>query len=185
VIPFPVQLPPAEPDRTRIFCPICVGNGYASAPREPKEWFLTANSVGGAIWNQSIPDWQLGLSYHQSTRAVRALVSFRAVRETESRPAVNLSYGVQSQETGATGGAATAEKSFGAWHVYAGASVQTDGRVRPVGGVRFSVDTAWSAGNQYDGRAHNPFVQYSFGDYSVGLLAIAGKRLSLTAGLTF
>ena len=185
----PIEIPYA--DGSKVFCPICVANGYsASTQATGKQWFLTGNSVGGAIWNSSIPRLQLGLGYHGSSRAVRGLVSYRAIEQVVPGVGLNLGYGFQSQESGATGASATLEHNMvrgaGVLNLFGGISVQeNDRRGRFVGGFKWSPDGKWFVGNQYDGRAHNPFVQRAFGDYSLGLLYVSARSLSLTAGWSF
>jgi hypothetical protein len=177
-------------DPSKVFCPICVANGYASGVARPKDWFLTSNSVGTALWNVSIPRLQLGLTYHGSSKAVRALVGYQLATETFKTPGLNISYGIQSQETGATGTSVTLEKNFfrgnQSLNIFSGVSFRsTDSLGRFVGGVKFSPDGTWYVGNQYDGLANNPFVQYTWGDKSIGLLNVAGKKLTATFGITF
>lgn len=177
--------------QSKVFCPICVANGYASTTTATnKDWFFTANQVGGAIWNTSLPRLQLGLGLHSGDNAIRALVSFKAIPENKEGIGLNLGYGFQSQETGAAGFSSTAEWnprwSQGSLNVFAGTSIQSnDGRVRPVVGFKVSPDQRWFLGTQYDGRANNPFIQRNFGDYSIGLIYIASRRLSATVGISF
>lgn len=196
LIPIPPQAGASQnlyPDEigSRVYCPICVANGYASTTRSStKKWFFTANSVGGALWTSSIPRLQLGVGYHGSSRAVRALASYRLVPEEHGNVGVNVGYGIQSQETGASGFSTTFELNpnigRGSLNLFGGASLQSDeSRLRPVGGFKWSPDGTWVVGNQYDGRAQNPFVQYLFGNSSVGLLYVAARRLTLTGGISF
>jgi hypothetical protein len=182
-----VQEPEPFSPGSRVFCPICVSNGYASSTAaKDKVWFLTGNSVGGALWNRSIPRWQLGIGTHGKSRSVRGLVSYRAIPERNGSVGLNLGYGIQSQETGATGFSTTAEWNPGNGNVFGGFSLETgDRRLRPVAGFKWSPLPNWFIGNQYDGRHHNPFVQRTFGDISLGLLSVAGKSLTLTAGVSF
>ena len=177
--------------KSRIYCPICVANGYSSGTSTSgQKWFLTTNSVGSALWNSEIPRLTLGVGYHGSTKALRGLASYQLVPEEKNRPGFNLGYGIQSRETGATGFSATAEINpyvYGkSVNYFAGFSVQSDdGRVRPVAGVKYSPDKVWYFGDQYDGRAHNPFVNRSFGRYSVGALWVAARTLTVTVGVSF
>jgi len=183
--------PPLQAKPTLVPCPICVANGYASARAEPdKPWFATANSVGGALWYSGLPRVQVGVGYHGSSRAVRALASFRAWEARGGAPAVNLGYGFQSQETGATGFSATAEwqrdLSSGTLHFYGGLSIPVeDSRVRPVGGFRYAWDEVWAAGVQYDGNDPNPFVNRSFGPVTLGVLWVATRSVTATIGYRF
>jgi len=194
VIPFALLQNPQEPiplaDGSKVFCPICVANGYASGIESPKKWFFTANSVGAALWNVSIPRVHLGATFHGSSRGVRALFAYQAVLERDELPGLNLSYGLQSQETGATGAAVTLEKNYrfgeNRVNLFGGVSRQTnETKLRTVFGTKYSPDGKWFIGNQFDGRAQNPFVQYVKGDYSVGLLLVSAKDLTLTFGVTF
>jgi hypothetical protein len=173
----------------KVFCPVCVANGYAaSTTSTDRDWFLTGNSVGGALWYQGINRLQLGIGYHQSSQAVRGLFSYR-LADFNDDLGLNIGYGFQSQETGSTGASATIEWnpkiSHGTLNLYTGASYQTDERTRLVYGAKWSPDQLWFIGNQYDGRTHNPFIQRSFGNYSLGLIAINGKTLSISAGVSF
>jgi hypothetical protein len=176
--------------KSEVFCPICVANGYASGIRNPKEWFATINSVGTAIWNTSIPRVQIGATYHGSSKAIRGLFGYRILDEGFDKPGLNFSYGIQSQETGATGTSLTLEKNFfkgrQSLNTFAGVAFRTTETVgRFVGGFKYSNDDKWFFGNQYDGRDNNPFVQLTKGNQSVGLLMVASKNLSLTFGITF
>lgn len=179
-----------QQNQSEVFCPICVANGYASGIRNPKNWFATTNSVGTAIWNISIPRVQLGLTYHGSSRAVRGLFGYRLLNERTNTPGLNFSYGIQSQETGATGTSLTLEKNFyrGAesLNFFAGAGFRTgEDFGRLVTGFKYSPDDVWFFGNQFDGRDQNPFLQYTKGSQSIGLLLVAQKNLTLTFGITF
>jgi len=176
---------------SRVYCPICVANGYASSTRaSDKKWFLTGNSVGGALWTSVIPRLQLGVGWHGSSGAVRALTSYQLLPEERGNVGINLGYGIQNQETGAAGFSATFELNprfrRGSLNLFAGTSLQSDdNRLRAVGGFKWSPDNTWVIGNQYDGRAQNPFVQYLFGNNSVGLLYVGARRLTLTGGVSF
>ncbi|MDX2065411.1 MAG: hypothetical protein SFX74_06680 [Fimbriimonadaceae bacterium] len=190
LVPPQILAPERPATSSKVFCPICVANGYASAPSSTKKWFFTGNSVGSALWYLGEPRWQFGATYHSATQGVRALVGYQAITERHGAPALNLSYGLQSQETGATGVSVTLEKNGGygpgRWNVFAGASVRSrESVVRPVAGFRYSPSMRWSFGNQYDGNVHNPFVQYRWREYSVGALAVGARVLTLTFGISF
>ncbi len=174
----------------KVFCPVCVANGYASSTTAAgKDWFITGNSVGGALWYQGIDRLQIGVGFHSSSEAVRGLFSYRLIPNLGRDLGLNIGYGFQNQESGATGVSSTLEWNpqleRGSLNVYAGASRQTDARNRFIYGAKWSPDGVWFVGNQFDGRDHNPFFQRSFGHYSVGLIYVAGKRVSLSAGYQF
>jgi hypothetical protein len=176
---------------SQVFCPICVANGYASGMRTRKDWFISANSSGGALWFTGISRLQLGATYHQASKGLRGLLGYQVIQESQSSPALNLSYGIQSQETGRTGTSLTFEKNYTrgstqSMNVFAGVSFrsnESNGRV--VGGLKYSSDDRWFYGNQFDGEDHNPFLQYVRGNQSVGLIYIGAKNLSLTVGYSF
>ncbi|MBS1709251.1 MAG: hypothetical protein JSS65_11105 [Armatimonadetes bacterium] len=172
---------------SKVFCPICVANGYsATTDSKDKKWFFTANSTGGAVWHTGIDRLQVGIGYHRTSQAVRGLLSYKLVPRLADNLSLNVGYGIESQESGATGASTTLEWNKGPLNAFAGASVQTnDGRLRPVGGFKWNVSGPWTVGNQFDGRDHNPFVQHRWQDTSLGLVYIAGKRLSLSLGVSF
>lgn len=177
-------------EQGKVFCPVCVANGYASSTSAAgKDWFVTGNSVGGALWYQGVDRLQLGVGFHSSSEAVRGLFSYRLIPNLGQDLGLNIGYGFQNQESGATGVSSTLEWNprlvRGSLNLYAGASRQTDARNRFIYGAKWSPDGVWFVGNQFDGRDHNPFFQRSFGHYSVGLIYVAGKRVSLSAGYQF
>jgi hypothetical protein len=113
VLPAMVWQTPANlSQESKVFCPICVANGYSSSVRKPKDWFFSVNNVGAALWYTSIPRTQVGLTFHGSSRAIRPIITYQPVTETTNTPALNVSYGLQSQETGSTGAAVTLEKKL-------------------------------------------------------------------------
>lgn len=177
-------------DKSQIFCPICVANGYASGVKSDQDWFFAANSSGGALWYRGIDRVQLGAVYHQGSRGIRALAGYQIVQESGRSPALNASYGVQSQETGATGTSFTLEKNFfrgiESLNVFGGVSRRTGETInRAVYGFKWSPDDRWFIGDQFDGIDHNPFFQIVRGDKSYGLLYTATKKISLTFGISF
>lgn len=177
-------------DRSQIFCPICVANGYASGVKSDQNWFFAANSSGGALWYRGIDRVQLGAVYHQGSRGLRALAGYQVLEESNRAPALNVSYGVQSQETGSTGTSLTLEKNFfrgiETLNVFGGVSRRTgETQNRAVYGFKWSPDDRWFFGNQFDGLDHNPFFQVVRGDRSYGLLYTATRKVSLTLGVSF
>ncbi len=187
---FTSPLQDAQTDKSQIFCPICVANGYASGSKSDKNWFFSANSTGGALWFRGIERLQIGAVYHQGTKAIRGIGGYQLLTESMSAPALNISYGVQSQDTGRTGSSLTLERNFfkgiESLNVFAGVSRRTGEDVnRAVYGFKWSPDDRLFFGNQYDGTDHNPFAQIVVGDRSYGLLYNASKTLSLTFGINF
>jgi hypothetical protein len=177
-------------DGSQVYCPICVANGYASGIRSKKEWFLSANSSGGALWFGGLKRIQLGATYHQASKSVRGLLAYQVLEETAGTPGLNFSYGVQSQETGRTGTSITLEKNFAkgasSLNLFGGVAYRTSENFgRAVAGFKYSPNDVYFIGNQFDGVDHNPFFQIVKGDRSVGLLYVGSKKLSLTVGLTF
>ncbi len=177
-------------DKSQMFCPICVANGYASGVKSDRDWFFAANSSGGALWYRGIDRVQLGAVYHQGSRGLRALAGYQIVQESGRLPAFNVSYGVQSQETGSTGTSLTLEKNYfrgiESLNVFAGVSRRTGETTnRAVYGFKWSPDDSWFIGDQFDGIDHNPFFQLVRGDKSYGLLYTATKKISLTFGISF
>jgi hypothetical protein len=191
VLPAMVWQTPANlSQESKVFCPICVANGYSSSVRKPKDWFFSVNNVGAALWYTSIPRTQVGLTFHGSSRAIRPIITYQPVTETTNTPALNVSYGLQSQETGSTGAAVTLEKNFYLPNLeinaFGGAARRTfETFNRTVYGVKIAYKEAWVLGHQFDGRDPNPFVQYRWDDYSVGILLVSGKNATLTFGITF
>ncbi len=185
-----IQAEEQASDKSQIFCPICVANGYASGIKSDQDWFFAANSSGGALWYRGIDRVQLGAVYHQGSRGLRALAGYQLVQESGRAPALNISYGVQSQETGTTGTSLTLEKNFfrgiESLNVFGGVSRRTGETTnRAVYGFKWSPNDRWFIGNQFDGIDHNPFFQIVKGDKSYGLLYTATKKISLTFGISF
>jgi hypothetical protein len=186
----PQQMDDKAVDKSQIFCPICVANGYASGVKSDQDWFFAANSSGGALWYRGIDRVQLGAVYHQGSRGLRALAGYQILQESAGAPALNISYGVQSQETGSTGTSLTLEKNFfrgiESLNVFGGVSRRTgETQNRAVYGFKWSPDDRWFFGNQFDGVDHNPFFQVVRGDKSYGLLYTATRKVSLTFGISF
>lgn len=185
-----IQAEEQASDKSQIFCPICVANGYASGIKSDQDWFFAANSSGGALWYRGIDRVQLGAVYHQGSRGLRALAGYQLLQESGQAPALNISYGVQSQETGTTGTSITLEKNFfrgiESLNVFGGVSRRTGETTnRAVYGFKWSPNDRWFIGNQFDGIDHNPFFQIVKGDKSYGLLYTATKKISLTFGISF
>ena len=137
---------------------------------------------------------QCGIEYNPMADDVHPLANWRALPETETRPALIL--GTSSDRIGTPAGQAyyaTLSKDLEVrtgWPVapYVGASYGTyEDSLRPIGGVQIRHTERLSSMHLHDGRAVHHMLSYDFGPGrpTVGLLWVDHAHLGVTASLGF
>ena len=140
------------------------------------------------------PSLQVGVEYNPLADDLGPLANWRAVEETDSRPAFIL--GTSSDRIGTPSGRAyyatfskDLEKSTG-WPVapYLGASYGTyEESLRPIGGLLIRYGEHLSSTHLHDGEAVHHILSYDFGPGrpTLGLLWVDQAHLGVSASLGF
>ena len=141
-----------------------------------------------------LPSLQLGIEYNPLVDDLHPLANWRALEETEKRPAFIL--GTSSDRIGTPSGQAyyaTFSKNLESqtgWPVapYLGASYGTyEDSVRPIGGLNIRYTDRLSSTHLHDGKAIHHMLQWDFGPNrpTLGLLWVDHQHLGVTASLGF
>ena len=155
--------------------------------------------VDRARWRNTLmvkvhPSLQLGVEFNPLVDDLHPLANWRAVEETEKRPAFIL--GTSSDRIGTPAGQAyyatfskDLEKGTG-WPVapYLGASYGTyEGSLKPIGGLTIRYNGHLSSTHLHDGEAVHHLLSWDFGagKPTLGLLWVDHAHLGLTASLGF
>ena len=132
-------------------------------------------------------DFKAGLEWNAEAREVGIVANWRALGETEARPAVV--FGTSSDRIGTPSGQAyfvTISKGFHRIAPYIGASYSGyEDRVIYPFGVNLSVSPAVSAMLMNDGVHTHVSATYARGRGAVTLLLVERKNVGITLGMTF
>jgi hypothetical protein len=164
------------------------------------EWTLTqryvSDQIDRATWRTTLirrmtPDLSLGVEVNSGVGEVGPLVNWRLASETDRRP--SLMVGTSSDRIGTPSGRA--------YYLMAGKSVTLGGQtVGPYVGLLWStyedqllvpmglnvpLSAGWSSQLQYDGRHTHAMAAYSWGRYSLGLLAVELKDPGVTFSIGY
>lgn len=133
------------------------------------------------------PDFKAGVEWNVRANEVGFVANWRALRETETRPA--LIFGTSSDRIGTPSGQsyyATVSKSFSRVAPYVGVSwSEYEDRLLVPFGVNVALREGWSAMLINDGVHTHLSTTYARSRFSLTLLAVERKKFGVTVGTTF
>lgn len=149
--------------------------------------------VDRAKWRNTLvyrlnPDLQVGVEYNPLGQDLGLLANWRAVRESESTPAVI--FGTSSDRIGTPKGRAyyvTISKEIAdGLSIYSGLLYgEFEDKFRIPAGVSYELDDHWRAMFTYDGVNGHPMVNYSWDSYNLSLILVGSKHPGLSFGVGF
>ena len=130
----------------------------------------------------------VGVEYNPLGQDIGLLANWRAVSETENRPAVV--FGTSSDRIGTPSGRAyyvTVSKEVADdLGIYVGAMYgEFEGKIRIPAGVSYRFDERWSAMFAFDGVNGHPMVTYRRDRYNLTFLMVGSKHPGLSFGVGF
>lgn len=132
-------------------------------------------------------DFKAGVEWNAQASEVGVVANWRALAETEKRPA--LIFGTSSDRIGTPSGQsyyATLSKSFSRVAPYAGVSWSGyEERLLYPFGLNVALAKGWSAMLMNDGVHTHLSATYSRRNVSLTVLAVERKNLGVTVGMTF
>ncbi|HET6203535.1 MAG TPA: hypothetical protein VFI25_12115 [Planctomycetota bacterium] len=139
------------------------------------------------------PSLTLGVEYNPFADEIGPLANWRALDETETRPALIL--GTSSDRIGTPHGRSyyatfskNLEEEIGLpLAPYAGAAYGTfDDRLRPIGGVNVRWSEEISSTHLYDGQKVHHLLHYTFGGrHTIGLLLVDHRDVGISYSIGF
>lgn len=174
-----------------------MAGGYGAGSAADSKWLIntvyaptTVTTAETFVWYQASPQLQLGVAYLWKQSAFRALASVQFLTETDSRPSLSASMGVQGIGTGNPGYSVTAEKNWrmpeGTLNTFVGIGLRSNERHgHPLGGIKWTTPQGITLGFQHDGHNGHPFLSYGKGIWFGGVFVIAGKSPALMLGARF
>ncbi|MDI9639365.1 hypothetical protein QPK87_19340 [Kamptonema cortianum] len=142
------------------------------------------------VWYRATPELRLGIAHLWKQNSFRFLASIRILAETENRPSLSASAGVQGIGTGNPGYSLTLEKNVDLdglkVNAFAGVGFRSnESHGHPLGGVKLGVSENINIGFQNDGHQTHPFITFSKDEWVAGFYLIDGKSAAWMLGVRF